>query len=114
MPIDYKYAQITGEISLERDAQKRRGYDTAHDDEQIAGELAQAAAYHALGASYQWCGVVPVPNGVLHSIWPWPDRHPKDDLARRKLICAAALIVAEIERLDRHTAGGADRHTRTP
>ncbi|NKJ43681.1 hypothetical protein [Novosphingobium sp. SG720] len=43
-------------------------------------------------------------------VWPWDDEHFKLTNPRRDLIKAAALIVAEIERLDRAAtnAGGGE------
>lgn len=68
------------------------GWTPEHDDEHLDGEIAQAAACYAYG-SRLWDT-----NGA--SIWPngWEFK-PKD--RRRDLIRAGALILAELERLDR-------------
>lgn len=92
-------------------AERRRqteaeGFDTAHDDEHSTGELADAAACYALGV-YSERGDAGVP-GDIPPYWPWDESwwRPKD--RRRNLVRAAALLLAEIERLDR-AAGRASR-----
>ena len=76
-------------------AERRRqveieGWTTACDDEHSAGQMARAAACYAAINSK------PVP-----SMWPWAPEwwKPRDD--RRNLVKAGALILAEIERIDR-------------
>jgi hypothetical protein len=72
------------------------GWDTQHDDEHQGGHgsLAVAAAYYAMHGR----------RGVGQVIWPWEKEwcKPKDE--RRNLVRAGALILAEIERLDRAEA----------
>ena len=82
-------------------AERRRqieeeGWSPRHDKAHINGELAQAAACYALHS---------IP-GTTQAEWPWAPAwwKPKDN--RRNLVRAAALIVAEIERLDRAAASG--------
>lgn len=88
-PRAFVVAGIIGEIVAERINQVRHGFTPAHDDAHEAGELASAAACYATGSR-------------ADGLWPWaaewwkPGRDP-----RRCLVKAAALIVAEIERLDR-------------
>jgi hypothetical protein len=82
------------EITVERSRQVvTEGFDRDHDDEHHKGELAQAAACYALRAANF--------HGLAHDFWPWSDSWWKPYDTRRDLIRAAALIVAEIERLDR-------------
>jgi hypothetical protein len=64
-----------------------------HDDLHIDGELAEAAAAYASEAAHSWGGV---PGG-----WPWAAKWWKPGTPRRNLVKAGALILAEIERLDR-------------
>jgi hypothetical protein len=69
------------------------GCSPEHDDEQHSGgELADAAACYARGKQ-------------MSGVWPWTDEwwKPGSD-RRRQLVKAGALIVAEIERLDRAAA----------
>ncbi|MDG3063266.1 hypothetical protein ACFQ4M_15880 [Thauera mechernichensis] len=79
-------------------AERRRqieveGWTPEHDDEHGAGEMAAAAACYALNAA--GCGCEVARN------WPWDGSWWKPSTARRDLVKAAALILAEIERLDR-------------
>ena len=89
---------VVGEIAAERERQtSAEGWTTAHDDGHAGGDLAAAAACYALSGA----GLTVTGRGATPVAWPW-DRSwwkPKDP--RRDLIRAAALIVAEIERLDR-------------
>ena len=69
-----------------------KGWTPEHDDEHVAGELATAGASYAL---------VAVGYGLLAlRTWPWP-AGLKPTTPRRDLVKAGALILAEIERLDR-------------
>jgi len=104
---------VIDEIAAERKRQiEKEGYDFAHDDEHSEGEIALAAC----------CYAAPAPiftkddraNAfILSDPWPWDirfDKRPYDGNVVRQpgkaqrrnlLVKAAALIVAEIERLDR-------------
>lgn len=66
-----------------------------HDDEHDKGELAQAAACYVLNAQQ-----IPIQCGDS-TLWPWAEMwwRPKD--RRRDLVRATALLLAEIERMDR-------------
>lgn len=104
------------DVLTERERQVcEEGWTAQHDDRSTDGSLAKAAAcYTAFGV---WThedrsdGVGP-PYG-----WPWPRNWWKPKNRRRDLVRAAALILAEIERLDRAgaTDGGngrkPDRHS---
>ncbi len=87
---------ITQEILAERLRQvAQEGFDGDHDNEHSNGQLAMAAA----------CYAAPEPIEIRHYNDPWPwdvswDKRQKHD-RRRQLVIAGALIVAEIERLDR-------------
>ncbi|EPB7497032.1 hypothetical protein [Klebsiella aerogenes] len=71
------------------------GWTPGHDDEYEHGELADAAGCYALSSELFDCaGEPPRP-------WPWPDEWWKPTNRRRDLVKAGALILAEIERLDR-------------
>jgi hypothetical protein len=93
------------DIAAERQRQQQaEGWTVHHDDMHTHGEMARAAACYALHAT---AAGDPSPSEIVfvcNQYWPW-DYHwwkPKD--ARRDLIRAAALILAEIERLDRAAA----------
>lgn len=69
-----------------------------HDDTLTAGTLAQAAACYAVNAA----GWVPRGYGVS-PYWPFDEERWKPKGTRQDLVRAAALIITEIERLDRKT-----------
>lgn len=83
---------VIAEIAAERRQQVEDGRDASHDDELGQGELALAAAAYT-------CGDV--------SLWPWSVEWWKPKDRRRNYVRAAALLIAEIERMDRVKAGAA-------
>lgn len=77
------------------------GWDSKHDDEHDAGELASAGVSYALNAA---CIVHPLNGTPIEGIpltWPWAGEWWKPTSPRRDLVKAAALIIAEIDRMDR-------------
>ena len=79
------------EIAAERKRQiESEGWTAEHDDQNANGSMALAAAAYAMNSSYKG-----------ERIWPWSIAWWKPTERRRDLIKAGALIVAEIERLDR-------------
>ncbi len=70
------------------------GWTPEHDDQHQSGQLSDAAACYALGASH-W------PHEVFDLFWPWDREWWRPQDARRNLVKACALAIAEIERLDR-------------
>lgn len=80
---------VLDELRLERDRQRKEWGD-AHDDEHEEGELADAGGCYAIYAD------VHVPTA-----WPWDEEWWRPKTRRRNLIRAAALIIAEIEKMDR-------------
>lgn len=91
---------IIEEIAAERRRQiEVEGWTAEHDDEHVNGELTAAAACYAspdlnLDADN-------IPFGATPPSWPWDVEWWKPKGRRHDLIRAGALIVAEIERLDR-------------
>lgn len=82
------------DVLAERQRQiSMEGWKPEHDDEHVEGQLSDAAACYALFATDQRR---PVP-----AHWPWSDDWWKQRGQRRDLVKAGALIIAEIERLDR-------------
>lgn len=73
----------------------QEGWSVAHDDAHADGQLAAAAGCYALHAHEV------SPRRLVPAWWPWEDRWWKPSDARRNLVKAGALILAEIERLDR-------------
>lgn len=114
---------VISDITAERDRQRRlKDYTAAHDDAHDRGEMAMAAAcYAAPRRIFRLIETV----GGFHFADPWPWEHEFDKrtgghsmnkhelvanedtlpgIRRRLLVKAAALLVAEIERLDRVAA----------
>lgn len=67
------------------------GWTPEHDDAHTDGALAKAAACYAANAGDQ----------RIPKTWPWQARFWKPGATRRMLVKSGALILAEIERLDR-------------
>lgn len=84
---------VIAEVSDERRQQVEDGRDANHDDGLGQGELALAAAAYACGDA---------------SLWPWSAEWWKPKDRRRNYVRAAALLIAEIERMDRAKVGKAD------
>lgn len=95
--------KAASDVLAERQRQiEREGYDTSHDDAHNSGELSAAASAYAWAASCQVETDKPAEySGTPPAMWPWDSAawNLKDE--RRNLVRAAALILAEIERLDR-------------
>ena len=78
------------DIAAERRRQiEGEGYDPSHDDGYTMSELLRAAVSYIKG---------------FPEAWPWHSKFWKPRDERRNLVKAGALIVAEIERLDRASA----------
>lgn len=94
------------DIAAERQRQVDvEGWSCDHDDKHSEGEIAGAAACYARHTNARgWVFISrpedyqcePAPNS-----WPWDEQYWKPKSPREDLVRAAALIVAEIERLDR-------------
>jgi hypothetical protein len=84
-------------ISDERSRQLvQEGWTAEHDDSHDDGELAIAAACYALPALRRYS----ISNRRKSpDMWPWEDRWWKPGDRIRELVKAAALIAAEIDRL---------------
>jgi hypothetical protein len=81
---------VIGEIEEERVRQMlEEGYSPEHDDGHEDGELRRAAAAYSLQD---------------HRLWPWDDDSWKPRTIRRDLLRSAALLIAEVQRLDRLVA----------
>lgn len=100
---DHKHTMtVMNEIEDERFRQIREeGWTPEHDDQHEDGDLASAAAGYTVFAVIGSGRDSPL-------FWPvdWDVTWFKPTSPRRDLIKAAALIVAEIERLDRKEAAG--------
>lgn len=88
------------DIAAERRRQiEQEGWTPEHDDAHSCGEMSQAAGVYAIGSTLR-----PEQHRVMNRYWPWAGEWFKPKDPRRDLIRAGALIVAEIERLDRAAA----------
>ena len=103
---------VLSEIATERRRQiHKEGWSREHDDHHAQGEMARAAACYAMAAGvnkvqreslfqlYELHGSES--TAILRKMWPWDWTWWKPKTRRHDLIRAAALIVAEIERIDR-------------
>lgn len=98
--IQENMTQAARDVLAERQRQiTEEGWTLGDDDLQIHGQIARAAAAYALNAAGY--------PATSKDIWPWLDHWWKPGTPRRDLVKAAALIIAEIERLDRAERGDA-------
>ena len=113
------YSRAIHDVIAERQRHLNiEGWSAAHDDEHDNGEMARAAACYAIaGGSDDYTRHGRNPNDPpnvkllreyenlaftrLRELWPWHWVWWKPKDRRRDLVRAAALIIAEIERLDR-------------
>lgn len=104
--------QALEEIAAERQRQiSGEGWTPEHDDTQKMGELARAASVYAFCAADAVSPEVARSQGASFLPpfdWPWSPEWFKPTNRRRDLVKAGALIVAEIERLDRLAAKAGD------
>jgi hypothetical protein len=95
------------DVLLERQRQVRdKGWTPAHDDDHAGGELARAGACYALAASAFRAEENEMASTFIDlavTLFPWPEGI-KPGTRRRHLVKAAALILAEMDRLDRIAA----------
>lgn len=106
--------RASADVLREREAHhSREGFTNAKDDQYAPGVLGAAGAAYAIAASDK---VHPLfqKDSTFYTrspdIWPWSENWWKPTNPRRALVKAAALIIAEIEKMDRAAAnpkGGA-------
>ncbi len=108
-------SQGARDVLAERQRQiHAEGFDEAHDEDEFHshGELAIAGACYAVGPEHVHVPEIITtpyfgfPNGVTKPrpdeiTWPWHRDWWKPKDRRQNLVRAAALIIAEIDRLDR-------------
>lgn len=89
------------DIAAERTRQiEVEGWSSQNDDLYVDGEMACAAfCYGIHGTAWERKLIAPI-----IALWPWSASWWKPTNRRRDLVKAGALIVAEIERLDRLAA----------
>lgn len=96
------------DVLAERERQKTaEGWTSDHDDSHTKGEMAAAAGIYALVASSsdrRWIVKGLSGNDYIAAamkLWPWDKPWFKPTDPRRDLVKAGALLLAEIERIDR-------------
>lgn len=97
-------SRMIGLITIERLRQvQAEGWSAEHDDGHDDGELARAAACYALSAS-----AASGYEATIAELWPWSPDWFKPGSTIRELEKSGALVVAELERLERKAiaAGG--------
>lgn len=99
---EYMGSKVLAEILLERKRQiELEGFCAVHDHDHDEGELSRAATCYAMSAADQLRGdPAPTFAHVFMAVWPWARSWWKPKSPRRDLVRAAALIVAELERMD--------------
>ena len=100
----YQITEAAEDVLQERLRQKSaEGWTFEHDDSHVNGELAGAASAYAMAAAAQAQLGGQLPRGLIEPppffMFARERWEPKDQ--RANLVRAAALIIAEIERLDR-------------
>lgn len=91
--------QAARDVLAERQRQiSAEGWTPEHDDEHDTGQMAAAASCYALLAE---AGPHLASQRARPAHWPWSLKWWKPGGTRRMLVKAGALILAEIERLDR-------------
>lgn len=90
--------RVLGEILKERGKQAKKGYTASSDDRHTENELPQAAIAYALNAA------LPAASVQVPYFWPWDVAAFRPEGRRADMIKAAALLVAEIQRMDRAVA----------
>jgi hypothetical protein len=103
-PHDFYTAKALGDVHAERSRQvTEEGWTSDHDDRHTKGEMAKAAACYASFAALtdRTRAEELYAPGSVFTAWPWQSHWWKPSDRRRDLVKAGALILAEIERLDR-------------
>lgn len=109
---DLEITAAVSDVLAERERQKSvEGWTAEHDDQHTKGQLAKAAACYAVGSQIKGKSDIIETSTVKAAkwrYWPWADEWWKPTDRRRDLVKAGALILAEIERIDRaiSKAGG--------
>lgn len=99
MKLDKELDRARFDVIKERQRQVvAEGRTREHDDLYVAGQLVSAAVTYALCAAFDHPDAIKKHFGRY---WPWDRIHFKPKDKRRNLVRAAALLIAEIERLDR-------------
>ena len=109
----FPHGSVLEEIAAERRRQiEREGYTPEHDDAHDDGAIAMAAAAYAVSGAMTLAKANPegetaqtyafaIMGIAPEFLWPWSEASYKPKSVRANYVRAAALLLAEIERLDR-------------
>lgn len=90
------------DIDAEREYQiKQKDCQTTRDDTYTDNQLIRAACAYAMHAGNEAQSGHPGAHDAVMQVWPWSPSSFHNCNRRRALVKAAALLVAEIERIDR-------------
>jgi len=105
--------KAAADVLAERQRQiSAEGWTAKHDDQHSDGSMALAAACYALNAAVWADRPKAIPQSDYVRLanpgyrWPWAEKWWKPKSQRQDLVRAAALLLAEIDRLDRAEAKG--------
>ena len=96
--MSYKITEALRDVIAEREEQiAKHGYDSDHDDNDMPFAISNVGALYALEAGSA------LYKDVFEHVWPatWATEHWKPGSQRKSLVKAAAMILAEIEAIDR-------------
>ncbi|VWB89092.1 hypothetical protein BLA13014_04127 [Burkholderia aenigmatica] len=98
-PLGAEVTAAARDVLVERRRQvEAEGWTPEHDDHHADGSIALAAACYAVADNENY------PLAEAPDLWPWDLDWWKPSTERRNLVKAGALILAEIERIDRAEA----------
>lgn len=99
---DWTLSNAAVDVLAERRRQvQAEGRTLEHDDQLHDGEMARAAACYALPEAERSDHTITGDDAPI--FWPWAEAWWKPKSRRRDLVRSAALLLAEIERIDRVT-----------
>ena len=87
------------DVLNERGKHASHGFDDKHDDQHKRGEIAYAAIAYASEAVAKQDGMAKWVAAFNRAIEPWPIAYARTP--RTNLVYAAAMLIAEIDRMDR-------------
>lgn len=102
------------DVVSERNRQKNEEfYSDAQDDSYVNNELTRASASyvnHVVGRSWIHLSKPSVyQSEIVPDLWPWSEQSWKPKSPRQDLVRATALLLADIDRLDRQELSSEDR-----
>lgn len=96
-PQQSKLSHAMTDVIAERQRQVNvEGWQPGHDDQYVRNDLVKAAVSYCMASFGNH-------SMLINKLWPWNKEWWKPSTPRRNLVKAGALILAEIERLDRMT-----------